>query len=87
MDVAYDVREAIADISSKLAEGHPQIPLLLRKVHSALKADPDVVTILTDEERAVVIKGLEFQTKTKLIEVSTPAPRKKALKSMTVDDI
>ena len=82
----FDVREAIADISSKLLSGHPQLPLLLRKVHSALKQDPDIVTILTNEERAIIIRGLEVQTKVKLVEIATPK-KSKSLKSMTVDDI
>lgn len=82
----FDVREAIAALSSSLTVGHPQLPSLLRKIHTTLKADPDVVTILSDEERATVIAGLEIQTRTKLAEVTTPK-KSKSLKNMTLDDI
>lgn len=86
MNTTFEVREAIASLSDMLTVGHPQLPTVLRKIHTALKSDPDVVTILSDEERARIIAGLEIQTRTKLVEVSAPK-RSKSLKNMTLDDI
>lgn len=84
--MSFELREAIADMATKLQEGHPQLPILLRKIHTILRDDPDTVTILSDEERAVVIAGLEKQTQIKLAEIAAPK-KTKSLRSMTVDDI
>lgn len=79
-----DIREKIADLQNKLLTSHPLIPSLLRTIHTQLKADPEVVTLLKDEEINSIINGLQYVTKVKLIEVSVP--KKKALKNLTADD-
>jgi hypothetical protein len=79
-----DIREKIASLQSQLLTAHPLIPTLLRTIRAQLKADPEVVTLLTEPEILVIVNGLQHVTKVKLTEVSKPA--KKSLKNMSLDD-
>lgn len=79
-----DIREKIATLQNHMLLAHPLIPTLLRTIHTQLKADPEVVTLLLEEEIKVIISGLQHVTKIKLIEVSTP--KKKSLKSLILED-
>lgn len=80
-----DIKEKLADLQNKLLTSHPLIPSLLRTIHTQLRADPEVVTLLEESEIHTLFKGLEFQTGVKLLEVSKP--KKKSLKQMTLDDL
>lgn len=79
-----DIKEKIASLQSHLLTAHPLIPSLLRTIHSQLKADPEVVTILDETEIKVIVSGLQHVTKIKLSEVSKP--KKKSLKNLDLED-
>lgn len=55
---------------------HPTMPVLLMQIHKQLKADPEIVTLLSEEAIGVIVKGLQIQTKTEL--VSTLVKQSKA---------
>lgn len=73
-----EIQETIQDLQSKLLSAHPEMPILLRKIHTKLKADPDIVTLLTEEEIAVIIAGLKEQTN---VQFATSAKKPAAKKS------
>lgn len=73
VDQAFQVREKLASLEAALLEGTPNIPGLLRDIHQTLKADPDVVTILSEEECSILVRGLKKQTAT---EIATKAVKK-----------
>lgn len=82
----------IADLQAAILSNNPQMPLLLRDIHSVLKNDPAVVTILREEEDiATIIKGLEKQTKTYLVESMTASKtgsaKNKALSKVSSSDL
>lgn len=79
-----DIREKIATLQNHLLTSHPLIPSLLRTIHTQLKADPEVVTLLAEEEIKVIVSGLQHVTKIKLSEVSKP--KKKSLKNLDLED-
>ena len=86
-DPAFEVTEKLAQLEEALIKGTPNMPVLLRDIHKSLKADPDVVTILSPEWCSILVRGLKKQTG---IEISTAAVKKKpkkALKNMTLDDL
>lgn len=86
-DQTYEIKEKLALLESKLDEAAPGIPTLLREIHRVLKKDPDVVTILSDEECSIIVRGLKKQTAT---EIATSAKKKgtsKSLKQMTLADL
>ncbi len=86
-DQAFEVREKLASLEAALLAGTPGMPTLLRDIHRSLKADPDVVTLLSEEECSILVRGLKKQTAT---EIATKAVKKggsKAMSKMTVSDL
>lgn len=86
-DQAFEVREKLASLEQQLIAGTPGMATLLRDIHNTLKQDPDVVTLLSEEECSILVRGLKKQTAT---EIATKAVKKggtKAIKNMTVSDL
>jgi len=81
----FEIKEKIATLQAHLLSAHPLIPSLLRTIHTQLRADPEVVTLLDESEILTVVRGLQHQTGIKLSEVSKP--KKPSLKNMTLDDL
>lgn len=84
---AFEVREKLAQLEAGLLETTPNIAVLLRDIHRNLKADPDVVTLLTEEECSILVRGLKKQTSTSIATTAAKAKPKKSLKSMTLADL
>jgi len=84
---AYEVREKLAQLEQSLLQATPNMPTLLRDIHRTLKADPDVVSILTEEECSILVQGLKKQTATEIATSVTKKKPKKALSKMTLDDL
>ncbi len=80
-----NITEALDELKQMLLECHPQMPVLLQKIHKQLASDPAQVTLLTTEQVHSLIQALEIQTNTILEEVS--APKKRAKKTITADDL
>ena len=81
---------AIAELEQKLLEQDPQMPQYLKRIHMNMLQHPELVHLLKDEQRAVIIDGLMQQTGVLLSEVnekSEKASTAKRLKKQTEDDI
>lgn len=61
-----EVQQTIQELQTALMTAHPEMPSLLRKIHTKLKADPAIVTLLNEDEIAQVINGLKHVTNTQL---------------------
>ena len=57
MNLQEQLQGKIAEMSEILENSAPGLPTLLRTIHSQLKKDPNLVTILTDEECSVLVKN------------------------------
>lgn len=55
---------------------HPKMPVLLMLIHKQITADPELVSVLSEEEIGTIVNGLKIQTKTEL--VGTVAKQSKA---------
>ena len=84
---AFQIREKLAQLEEKLVANVPGIAGLLRDIHRALKNDPDVVTILSEDECATLVNGLKKQTKTEIATKVLKTGGKKAMNKMTVLDL
>ena len=84
---AFEIQEKLASLAEQLLAVQSNIATLLRDIHRSLKADPDVVTILTEEECATLVKGLQKQTSTIILTAAVKKPSKTALSKTTVDDL
>lgn len=84
---AYEVREKLAQLEADLLSATPNIAVLLRDIHRNLKADPDLVTLLSEEECSCLVRGLKKQTATSIATYANKAKPKKALSKMTLADL
>jgi|SRR6188768_2062042 len=79
----------IQELQSQLLANHPQMPVLLSEIHRTLKNNPAVVTLLEEDEIAVIVNGLEKQTNTYLVQSMTAAKgsKNKALAKTSAKDL
>ena len=61
-----EIQSTIQELENALLTAHPEMPILLRKIHTKLREDPELVTLLSEEEIAQVINGLKAQTNVQL---------------------
>ena len=74
-------------LQDDLLTGNPGISDNLRLIHRALLDDPEQVTLLTNEQRAVFFRGLSKQTGVVLTAVAAKSRKKLDVASMTADDL
>lgn len=86
-DQAFEVREKLAQLEADLTSATPNIAVLLRDIHRNLKSDPDLVTILSEEECSILVRGLKHQTNTSIATTAIKRKPKKALSKMTLADL
>jgi hypothetical protein len=86
MNLQEQVTEKILSLQSALLSQHPQLPILLREIHTTLKENPDCVTLLTDEEVGVIVNGLKKQTATEIATVALKS-KTKSLKTIGLEDL
>lgn len=66
--ISTELRSKVSSLQSALLERHPKMPLLLQEIHSALREQPENVTLMSEEEILVIVQGLQVQTNTFLAE-------------------
>lgn len=79
----FNLLAKIAELEEKLLTAHPTMPVLLREIHTAIKADPHLVTIMSEEHICTIVSGLKKVTNTQIV----TAPEKKASKKVNPDDL
>jgi len=83
-DQAFVIKEKLAQLEEDLNNQSPGIATLLRTIHKELKADPDVVTLLSEEECGVLVRGLKKQTSVEIATAALKSKPKKAMAKMQV---
>lgn len=84
-----EIKTKLDELEQALLTNHPTMSTILRDIHKTLKAQPDIVTLMSEEEIAIVVQGLTKQTNTKLVEstLKPSAAKKAALSKVTSDDL
>lgn len=72
----YELKEKVVSLQNAILEMHPQLPILLRTIHTQLMNDPEMVTVLSEEDIGIIVSGLSRQTKTEI--TTTPAKKESA---------
>lgn len=62
MSAPIELQQKVAELSQLILSKHPKMPTLLREIHTALRAQPENVTLMSEEEIAVIVSGLKVQT-------------------------
>ncbi len=81
------IKESILSLQTALLAAHPSMPSLLQQIHSRLKNDPSIVTLLKEDEIAILVSGLEAQTQTHIVTNMAKPSAKTALKKVKSDDL
>lgn len=71
---AFELQEKVASLSNALLERHPRMPQLLQDIYQNLRAQPENVTLLSEDEIAIIVNGLKEQTKTEFASAVTKSP-------------
>ncbi len=89
MNQAEQVKVSILEIEDALLSSNPMLPQLLRKIHTNLRNDPEVVTLLSDEDIGILVRGQMKQMNTAIAEklVKAKATGAKALKNLDISDL
>lgn len=88
-DINLVIKTKLEALESALLNAHPTMPTILRDIHTTLKAQPDIVTLLSESDLAIIVRGLDKQTNAALVAtVNKPsAAAKKALTKVTDADL
>lgn len=73
--IPFELQEKIAALQAALLDQHPQMPTLLREIHTALRAQPENVTLLSEEDICTIVNGLQKQTNTFLATTVTKSAK------------
>jgi hypothetical protein len=65
---AVEFKNKILDLQERIHTAHPTMPVLLRQIHTQLKQDEELVTLLSDEDIGIIVSGLARQANTVLVE-------------------
>lgn len=83
MTPVEQITERALKLQELIASNHPTMPVLLRDIWTQLKADPECVTLLSEETAHLIVNGLIKQTG---VEVSQAIMKSKA-PGNTIKDI
>lgn len=75
----------IAELQETIVSCHPRMPMLLREIHGILKADPDCVTLMSEEDIGTIVSGLKKQTQTEI--TAATLKKKTSLKNTSLADL
>lgn len=62
--IGFQLTQKVSELKSAILSRHPTMPTLLQDIHRTLKQYPECVTLMSPEEIATVVNGLENQTQT-----------------------
>lgn len=83
MSIGLDLKEKVTELESLILSRHPRMPMLLREIHTALRAQPENVTLMSEEEIAIIVSGLSVQTSVEFAkEAVKPAGKNAKLKEI-----
>ncbi len=79
--LGFELQEKVASLEQAILERHPRMPVLLREIHTALRAQPENVTLMSEEEIGVIVDGLKIQTGVEFASSITKTSSTKSLNS------
>lgn len=81
MTPVEQIKERALKLQELIAASHPTMPVLLRDIWTQLKADPEIVTLMSEEDVHLIVNGLVKQTS---VDIATTIMRSK---KSTVKDV
>jgi hypothetical protein len=87
MNISQQISESVSSLQAALLSTHPDISSILRTIHTTLKANPDCVTLLSEDEIGIIISGLKQQTNTEIATSISKGGKGKGVKSIGISDL
>lgn len=86
--ISNDLENKILQLQAAVQSRIPDMNSQLQIIWTALKQQPENVTLLSEEQIQIIVSGLEVQTNNKLVEITLKDKKGSAkLKNLTADDI
>lgn len=73
-NLPLQLQQSVASLQEAILSRHPRLPVLLREIHTALRAQPENVTLASEEEIAIIVSGLKLQTGVEFAAAATKSP-------------
>lgn len=83
----FELQDKILKLEEAVKARLPEMPTMLAQIWAALKQQPENVTLLEENQIAIIVSGLEVQTQTTLIQTLSKSGSKAKLKNLSPDDI
>ena len=80
--LGFEFAEKLASLQAAILNKHPTMPTLLQEIHRTLKQYPENVTLMNEDEIAIVVSGLMAQTQTSLVKATVASASKSATNSV-----
>lgn len=87
LTIADQVREKLIELEAAINAHTPNLPSLLRTIHGQLKKDPEIVTLLSEEECSILVSGLKEHTQIELACKALKSAPRTSLKSTSLADL
>lgn len=84
-EISTELQMKISSLQDAILTVHPTLPIMLKEIHTILKNDPAIVTVLSEEDISVIVNGLKQQTKTEITQATLK--KKTSLKSVSLADL
>lgn len=79
IEPGFELKSKIAELQTAILDRHPRMPILLREIHTVLRAQPENVTLLSEEEIAQIVSGLKVQTGVEFAASATKSSTNKSI--------
>jgi folylpolyglutamate synthase/dihydropteroate synthase len=91
MNEITQIKEKLAALEAALLSKSPSMPTILQQIHTTLKSQPHVVSILEEKDVGTIVSALKSHTgnfiAVNAAKKSSSASEKKALKAMSASDL
>lgn len=87
MTPSEQLKEQILTLQAQLLESNPNLPTLLRTIHTQLRTDPDLVTTMNEEDIGIIVSGLSRQQMTIIATSISKGNKGKSLKQIDLLDL
>lgn len=87
----FQLTAQVEELKQMLLAKHPRMPVLLNEIYTTLRAQPENVTLATEEQIQTIVNGLKIVTMTEFaaatVKTSKTASVTAKLKNITLDGI
>lgn len=87
MTPTEQIQEKLLSLQAAIQEANPRMPVLLQEIHRAIKNDPATVTVLSEDELAILVLGLKTHTATAIVTAKPTVASKRSLAKVSSADL